>query len=57
MAYDLYPLQTLETRRKWLPRLVDEGGITVFRHDPDFAAPTLQQGHGKIAIRPVAMNR
>jgi len=23
MAYDLYPLQTLETKRKWLPRLVN----------------------------------
>ena len=57
MGYDLYPLQTLETKRKWLPRLVSEGWITVFGHDPDFAAATLHQHGGKIEIEPVDLNR
>jgi glyoxylase-like metal-dependent hydrolase (beta-lactamase superfamily II) len=57
MAYDLYPLQTLETKRKWVPRLVNEGWITVFGHDPDFAAATLHEHHGKIEIEPVDLNR
>jgi glyoxylase-like metal-dependent hydrolase (beta-lactamase superfamily II) len=57
MAYDLYPLQTLETKRKWLPRLVNEGWITVFGHDPDFAAATLHQQNDKIEIEPVDLNR
>jgi len=57
MAYDLYPLQTLETKRKWLPRLVSEGCITVFGHDPDFAAATLHQQRDKIEIEPVDLNR
>ncbi len=57
MAYDLYPLQTLETKRKWLPRLVNEGWVTVFGHDPDFAAATLHQQKDKIEIEPVDLNR
>ncbi|HXR32582.1 MAG TPA: MBL fold metallo-hydrolase [Verrucomicrobiae bacterium] len=57
MAYDLYPLQTLETKRKWVARLVNEGWITVFGHDPDIAAATLHQQNGKIEIEPVDLNR
>lgn len=57
MAYDLYPLQTLETKRKWLPRLVNEGWITVFGHDPDFATATLHQHGENIEIEPVDLNR
>ena len=57
MGYDLYPLQTLETKRKWLPRLVSEGWITVFGHDPDFAAATLHEHDGKIEIEPVDLNQ
>jgi len=56
MAYDLYPLQTLETKRKWVPRLVNEGWIVVFGHDPDFAAATLHQQNDKIEIEPVDLN-
>ena len=55
MAYDLYPLQTLETKRKWVSRLAGEGWITVFGHDPDFAAATLHQQNGE--IEPVDLNR
>jgi glyoxylase-like metal-dependent hydrolase (beta-lactamase superfamily II) len=34
MAYDLYPMQSLETKRRWVPRIVNEGWIVVFGHDP-----------------------
>lgn len=57
MAYDLYPLQTLETKRKWLARLVADGSIVVFGHDPDVAAATLHQRDDKIEICPVDLNR
>ena len=57
MAYDLYPLQTLETKRQWLPRLVAEGTVVIFGHDPDFAAATLHERDGKIEIEPVDLNR
>jgi len=57
MAYDLYPLQTLETKRQWLPRLVEGGWIVVFGHDPDVAAATLHERGGKIEIESVDLNR
>lgn len=57
MAYDLYPLQTLETKRQWLPRFVEEGWIVVFGHDADVAAATLHERGGKIEVEPVDLNR
>jgi glyoxylase-like metal-dependent hydrolase (beta-lactamase superfamily II) len=57
MAYDLYPLQTLETKRKWLPRMVKENWMVVFGHDPDVAAATLHERDGKIEFEPVNLNR
>lgn len=57
MAYDLYPLQTLETKRQWIPRLLNEGCVVVFGHDPDIAAAVLHEREGKIEIEPVDLNR
>jgi glyoxylase-like metal-dependent hydrolase (beta-lactamase superfamily II) len=57
MAYDLHPLETLETKRLWVRRIVEEGWIVVFGHDPDIAAATLQERDGKIDCDPVDLNR
>ena len=57
MAYDLYPLQTLETKRKWVPRMAKENWIVVFGHDPDVAAASLHERDGKIEFEPVDLNR
>jgi glyoxylase-like metal-dependent hydrolase (beta-lactamase superfamily II) len=57
MAYDLFPLQTLETKRHWLSRIVAENWIVVFGHDPDVPAATLHQRDGKIEVEPVGLNR
>ncbi len=57
MAYDLYPMQTLETKRKWLPRFINEGWMVVFAHDPDIATATLHDRDGKIEIASVDLNR
>jgi len=57
MAYDLFPLQTLETKRHWLSRMVAENWIVVFGHDPDVPAATLHQRDGKIEIEPVDLSR
>jgi len=56
MAYDLYPVQTLETKRKWLADIVKENWIVVFGHDPDVAAATLRERDGKIEIDAVDLN-
>ena len=56
MAYDLYPLQTLETKRKWVAQIVQEDWIVVFGHDPDIPAAKLHEREGKIEIEPVNLN-
>jgi glyoxylase-like metal-dependent hydrolase (beta-lactamase superfamily II) len=35
MSYDLYPMLTLENKRRILDRAVDEKWIAAFNHDPD----------------------
>jgi hypothetical protein len=57
MAYDLYPVQTLETKRKWVPQIVKENWIVVFGHDPDIAAARLHERDGKIEVEPVDLHR
>lgn len=34
-AFDLYPLQAIETKTAWLGRAADEGWMCAFAHDPD----------------------
>jgi len=57
MAYDLYPMQSLETKRAWIPRMVKENWIVVLGHDPDIAAATFHERDGKIEVEPVDLNR
>jgi glyoxylase-like metal-dependent hydrolase (beta-lactamase superfamily II) len=57
MAYDLYPLQTLETKRKWLQTIVQENWIVVFGHDPDIPAATLHQRENAIEFEPASLNK
>jgi glyoxylase-like metal-dependent hydrolase (beta-lactamase superfamily II) len=57
MAYDLYPLQTLETKRQWISRIVAGQWIVVFGHDPDIPAATFHERNGKIEIDAVDLNR
>ncbi|MGB8661819.1 MAG: MBL fold metallo-hydrolase [Candidatus Acidiferrum sp.] len=56
IAYDLYPLTTLETKRKWLGEIVGDGWIVAFGHDPDFPAGTLHERDGKVVCEPVDLN-
>jgi glyoxylase-like metal-dependent hydrolase (beta-lactamase superfamily II) len=57
MAYDLYPLQSLETKRQWIPRIVSGQWIVVFGHDPDIPVATLHERDGKMEVEPVDLNR
>jgi glyoxylase-like metal-dependent hydrolase (beta-lactamase superfamily II) len=57
MAYDLYPLQSLETKRQWISRILSRQWIVVFGHDPDVPAAMLHEHDGKIEVEPVDLNR
>lgn len=52
MSFDLYPMLTLENKKKWLPQLAREGTLCVFAHDPDVPAARLRQRDGKIEAEP-----
>lgn len=56
MAYDLYPMQTLETKRKWLRDIVVHRWIVVFGHDPDIPVATLHEQGDKIEVHPFHLN-
>jgi glyoxylase-like metal-dependent hydrolase (beta-lactamase superfamily II) len=56
MAYDLYPLQTLESKRKWIGTIVEQNWIVVFGHDPDVPAATLHRREKQIDFEPVNLN-
>lgn len=56
IAYDLYPLTTLETKRKWIAEFVKNGWIVVFGHDPDFPAATLHERDGKVVAERANLN-
>jgi glyoxylase-like metal-dependent hydrolase (beta-lactamase superfamily II) len=56
-GYDLYPLQTLETKRARVTEIVNEGWIVAFGHDPDFPAATLHDRNGKIEFEPVDLSK
>lgn len=48
MGYDLYPAETLEAKRKLLPRAVEEGGLCLFYHDIEKPLCRLAEIDGKI---------
>ncbi|GAC1701191.1 MAG: MBL fold metallo-hydrolase [Candidatus Acidiferrum sp.] len=56
MAYDLYPLQTLENKRKWIAKILQNGWTVVFGHDPEHPAATLHEHEGKVFFEPVDLN-
>ena len=57
MAYDLYPLLTLETTRKWIAEIAEKGWVVAFGYNPEHAASTLHQRDGMIEFETVALNR
>lgn len=57
MAYDLFPVTTLETKRQWLADIAKNGWIVVFGHDPDHAAATLHERDGKFEYEPVNLTQ
>lgn len=56
MSFDLYPLETLASRRRLLPRLVRENVVVVFPHDAAQPCARLMERGGKIAVTPEVMS-
>lgn len=48
MGYDLFPLETLEAKKRLLPQAVREGWMCVFYHDPDVPLCKLVEEDGRV---------
>ena len=52
MSFDLYPLETIESRKRFYSRAIPEKWLTMFTHDPKIPWAYLEQDEkGKIAAR------
>jgi len=54
MSFDLYPLDTLENKRRILPELALLESIVVFPHDPTTPWVRLMVSSGKMVVTPVS---
>jgi glyoxylase-like metal-dependent hydrolase (beta-lactamase superfamily II) len=56
MGYDLYPVTTLESKKKWFPELVKEGWLALFCHDTKTQAAYLRERGGVLEAEPVKVD-
>jgi glyoxylase-like metal-dependent hydrolase (beta-lactamase superfamily II) len=54
MGYDLYPMDTLQTKKALVPRLIEREALAFFEHDPVVAAGYVHESEGKRGIRAAA---
>jgi glyoxylase-like metal-dependent hydrolase (beta-lactamase superfamily II) len=48
MGYDLYPVETVEAKRRLLPRAAREGWLCLFYHDPERPLARVSEDDGKL---------
>jgi glyoxylase-like metal-dependent hydrolase (beta-lactamase superfamily II) len=53
MGYDLYPVETLEVKKKILPQAAREGWNCLFYHDPDEPLCRIEEREGKLSAVPI----
>ncbi len=56
MSYDLYPMETLENKKKLLKQAVEEDWICLFYHDFETPVCRLAETNGKITIKKTEIN-
>lgn len=52
MGYDVEPLRSLETKKRFLPTAVRDGWWCVLEHDADLPLARFEESKGRIAARP-----
>lgn len=52
MAYDLFPLETIENRKRYYKECLGQNWLTIFTHDPDIPWAYLENVNGKVSIKP-----
>jgi glyoxylase-like metal-dependent hydrolase (beta-lactamase superfamily II) len=56
MGYDLYPMTTLENKKKWIPEVLREGWLALFAHDAKAPAAYLRERDGRWEAEPVEVD-
>jgi glyoxylase-like metal-dependent hydrolase (beta-lactamase superfamily II) len=56
MGFDLYPVTTLENKKKWIPELIQEGWIALFCHDAKTPAAYIRERDGHWEAEPVKVD-
>ncbi|MGA8767803.1 MAG: MBL fold metallo-hydrolase [Candidatus Acidiferrales bacterium] len=56
MGYDLYPMMTLENKKRWLPEVVQEGWLALFAHDARVPAAYVRERNGQWETEPVTLD-
>lgn len=54
MGYDLYPVETVEAKKKLLPQAAQEKWTCLFYHDPDFPLGRIVPDGQKLKVLPLA---
>jgi len=52
MAYDLFPLEVLENRKRYYSRAIPEHWLTIFTHDPEVPWAYVEKVDNRMAFRP-----
>lgn len=55
MGYDLYPLTTLENKKRWVAQTIREEWLALFVHDPAVPAGYIRERDGKWEVQPVTV--
>ena len=53
MAYDLYPMETLEFKRAFVKEAVEREYLIFFEHDPNVAAGYIGEKNGRLSVEPL----
>lgn len=56
MGFDLFPLTTLENKRKWLPQIEKNGWLVLFAHDSAVRAAYLREHNGNYEAEPARID-
>jgi glyoxylase-like metal-dependent hydrolase (beta-lactamase superfamily II) len=51
MSYDLFPLETIENRKKYYQEALAQNWLTIFTHDPGKPWAYLESVQGKVAVK------
>jgi glyoxylase-like metal-dependent hydrolase (beta-lactamase superfamily II) len=55
MGYDLYPMDTLAYKRRFLAEAIAGEYVIFFEHDPEIAAGVIRDEAGRLSVEPIAV--